>query len=363
MGARSIPPPPRAVRTVLHAVWPLVGVVVTGLMVPVVVAGAFHALLDRRARLFRVSCLAVLLMWVDIRMLVRCWALRAASPEGDSPTWREDHERLLGDALDSLMFYSRRWLGLRVELTERMHFGSEDEPLVAFARHAGPFDSLAVAWLLARTAERLPRIVLAEAMRWDPGIDTILTRLDASFVPSTGDRLGGVRAMAATLERDDVFLLFPEGQNWTPSRRARVIDRLRRRGDADGAAHAERLVNVLPPRTRGAFAARSSRPRADVMVIAHAGFGELTSARRVWAAMPFRDRPFLVRTWTYRAQDVPTDAETFDPWLRARWDEVDAWVTEHRTDRPAGDPVDEAATTDGGPAEGNPTTPGTVRHP
>ena len=59
MGARSIPPPPLVVRRVLHVLWPLVGVVVTGLMVPVIVAGAFMVVVDRRARLFRASCLAV----------------------------------------------------------------------------------------------------------------------------------------------------------------------------------------------------------------------------------------------------------------------------------------------------------------
>ena len=75
MGARSIPPPPLVVRRVLHVLWPLVGVVVTGLMVPVIVAGAFMVVVDRRARLFRASCLAVVLMWVDIRMLLGCWAL------------------------------------------------------------------------------------------------------------------------------------------------------------------------------------------------------------------------------------------------------------------------------------------------
>lgn len=328
MGLRRVPAPPRPVRLVLRAVWPFVGVVVTGVMTPVVVAGALHSLVDRRARLFRFACLSVILMWVDIRMLLRCWALRRASPDGSSPTWREDHERLLGDALDSLMYYAKRWVGLRVELTERMHFGSLDEPLVALSRHAGPFDSLAVAWLLTRTAGRLPRVVLAEAMRWDPGIDTILSRLEASFVPTDGDRLAGVREMAATLDADDVFLLFPEGQNWSPSRRRRIISSLRRKGQDRQAERAERLVNVLPPKSRGAFAARAARPEADVMVIAHAGFGELTTLRSIWDAAPFHDRPFLVRTWTYEADTVPAEPVTFDGWLADRWTEVDAWVSD-----------------------------------
>lgn len=336
MGLRRIPPPPRLVRRFLHVVWPLVGVVITGVMAPVIVAGALHSFVDRRARLFRASWLAVVLMWVDIRLLLSCWALWARSPDGSSPTWREDHERLLSRALDSLMYYTRRWLGLEVQLADRMHFGSHAEPLVAFARHAGPFDSLAIAWLLTRTVGRLPRIVLAEAMRWDPAIDTILTRLDSFFVPSGSreDRLAGVRSMAASLDRDEVFLLFPEGQNWTPSRRSRVIRTLRRRGQHDRADRAERLVHVLPPKVRGAWAVRSARPGADVMVIAHAGYGELSTARLVWDALPFGERPFLVKTWTYAAETVPDDPVVFGAWLDARWAEVDAWVSEH-TDGPA----------------------------
>ncbi|NHI18864.1 1-acyl-sn-glycerol-3-phosphate acyltransferase [Phycicoccus endophyticus] len=330
MRARSIPPPPPAVRRLLAPLWPLVGVVVTGLMVPVVLAGAVHALVDRRARLLRMACLAVLLLWVDIRTLARCWALAAGSVTSGRVPWRRAHERVFTEALDALMFYTRRWLGLEVRLSDRMHFGTDGRPLLALARHAGPFDSLAIAWLLARTAGRLPRIVLAEALRWDPGVDTLLTRLDSYFVPSAGrDRLAGVRGMAASLAPDDVLLLFPEGENWTPARRARLIERLRRGGEDERAERAERLVNVLPPKVRGAWAARSARPDADVMIVAHAGYGQLSSARLVWEAMPFHDRPFLVRTWTYRAEDVPDEPVAFAAWLEARWRQVDAWVSTH----------------------------------
>lgn len=340
MGARSIPPPPALVRKAMHVVWPAVAVVFTGLMAPVVVVGAFLVVVDRRARLFRAACAAVLLFWVDIRMLVGCWSLSSRHPDRSSPQWRADHERLLTTFLDSLMFYTRRWLGLEVRLTDRMHFGAHGRPLIALARHAGPFNSLAVAWLLARTAGRLPRIVLAESLRWDPGLDTILTRLDSFFVPSRSgagnDRLAGVERMATSLEADDVFLIFPEGQNWSPSRRRKLIERLRSRGDEARARKAERLVNVLPPMSRGAWAARSARPDADVMVMAHAGLGRLSTARLVWAALPFTDRPFLVKTWTYAAAEVPSDADAFSAWLDARWLEVDAWVAENAGPWPEG---------------------------
>jgi 1-acyl-sn-glycerol-3-phosphate acyltransferase len=333
MGMRGVPPPPLMVRRVLHVVWPLVGVVVTGLAVPVVIAGAFMTVVDRRARLFRSACLAVILMWVDIRMLVSCWALWARTPDASSPTWHEDHERLFSQALDSLMYYVRRWVGLEVRLTDRMHFGTEDRALVALSRHAGPADSLAISWLLSRTAGRLPRIVLAEALRWDPGVDTILTRIDSFFVPTStrrgDDRLAGVTRMAESMHTGDVFLIFPEGQNWTPRRRAGVIRRLRDRGDSERARRAEELRHVLPPKSRGAWAARAARPEADVMVVAHAGYGQLSTPRLIWDSMPFHGRPFLVKTWTYAASDVPAEPVAFAAWLDERWSEVDAWVEEH----------------------------------
>lgn len=339
MGARSIPPPPLVIRRVLHVIWPFVGVVVTGLAVPVVVLGAFMVVVDRRARLFRATCLAIVLMWVDIRMLVRCWVLWSRSPDHSSPTWNEDHERLFSQALDSLMYYARRWVGLDVRLAGRMHFGSDAVPLLALARHAGPADSLAVAWLLSRTAGRLPRIVLAESLRWDPGVDTILTRLQSFFVPSSSgageDRLAGITRMASTMTPKDVFLIFPEGQNWTPGRRAGIIRRLRERGDHARARRAEELRNVLPPRSRGAWAARSARPEADVLVLAHAGLGRLSTPRLVWDALPFHHSPFLVRTWTYAADTVPLERDAFAAWLDERWGEVDAWVEENAGAHPS----------------------------
>ena len=86
---------------------------------------------------------------------------------------------------------------------------------------------------------------------------------------------------------------------------------------------------MLPPKTRGAWAARSARPGADVMVLAHAGLARLSTPRMVWDALPFDDRPFLVKTWTYAAADVPLEAEAFGRWLDDRWGEVDAWVEEN----------------------------------
>ena len=351
MGMRGIPPPPLPVRRVLHVAWPLVGVAVTALATPVLVAGALHALVDHRARLFRITAVAVLLMWVDIGMLVGCWRLWLADPGQDGPTWLEDHERLLLASLDRAMAVGRRWVGFEVRLAGRMQLGSDASPLIAFARHAGPADSIALAWLLSRTGGRLPRLVLAEALRWDPAVDTMLTRLRSFFVPSAAsagsDRLGGVAALAGSLGARDVLLLFPEGQNWSPRRRRKVITVLRERGEGQRAERAARLRHVLPPKIRGPIACLTARPDADVMVVAHAGFERLTGLREIYHAVPFTDRPFLVKTWTYAAHSLPDDEAGIGAWLEEHWGEVDAWIGESSPD---------PQTRDGGrPGRGRPT--------
>ena len=332
MAMGGLGPPPLIVRRALRLVWPVLAAITTMACLPLLVVGAIWSLVDRRARLFRATGLVLLGVWLDVQLLVGCWRLWLADPRGQSPTWRRDHEELLVRVLDTAMRLGRKWVGLDVRLDTVMDFGDPQRPLIAFARHAGPADSLAVAWLLSRTAGRLPRIVLADALRWDPGIDLILTRLGSAFVPSASgagdDRISGVRRLADTLDPRDALLIFPEGENWTPARRRRLIDRLRQAGHHARARQAELLRNVLPPKTKGAIATLTARPDADVMIVAHAGLGELAGPRAIFDAIPFQ-QPFLVHTWTYLADQVPRDPAAIEAWLTARWSEIDAWVEGH----------------------------------
>ena len=128
------------------------------------------------------------------------------------------------------------------------------------------------------------------------------------------------------LKHDDVLLIFPEGQNFSPDRRRRLIDRLREAGQELKARRAISLWNTLPPKTRGVIACLDERPDADVMIVAHAGFGQLTTPKEIWDAIPFTDRPFLVRTQTYAASDVPDEPAGIERWLDEHWTEIDQWV-------------------------------------
>jgi hypothetical protein len=102
---------------------------------------------------------------------------------------------------------------------------------------------------------------------------------------------------------------------------------MRAAGQELRARRAISLWNTLPPKARGVIAVLDERPDADVMIVGHAGFGQLSTPGEIWRAIPFTDRPFLVRTHTYAAAQVPDDAADIEAWLQDQWSDIDAWVT------------------------------------
>ncbi len=332
----SLGAPPIWLRLVLQAIYPLFGIAMSLLFV---LLSPLLVLLwpwDRRLALLRCTFLTIYIMWEDIGLVVECWYLRLRSPRGTSPTWDEDHLELIRRALNNVLFTARRVVGFRIDIEGMISVGRPGHPLVVISRHAGPADSLAIAWLLASTAGRIPRVVLADAMLWDPGIAMVLQRLDSYFVPSrTGagdDRTKGVAELAGTLSSKDAMLIFPEGRNWTADRHDLQVERMLERGQTDRARRAESRPWVLEARSRGVASIRAEAPDADVMVIAHTGLEMIDGPAAVVRAVPFRNR-LLIRGITHRSEDVPTDPEQVARWLDEQWGEVNDWVGSHVTRR------------------------------
>jgi 1-acyl-sn-glycerol-3-phosphate acyltransferase len=335
----TIPPPPLWARRLVQLIWlPLVALL-TALSVPFFILGVLLWPIDRRFRLVRVLAMLVAFLWIDAGLVTGCfyiWLrhLRRGDYHERGESWRREHEKLLLDALDGIMENAQTWVGLRVELEEPVDFGSERAPLLVFARHAGPGDSLVLAWLIAAYAGRLPRVVLKDFLRWDPGIGAVLYRVRSYFVPSASgagdDRTTPIREMADTLERMDAMLLFPEGRNWSPGRWDSTIARFRESGQTDRAEQAESWEHVLPPRSGGVVAAMSARPDADVMIVAHTGLEWLVTPWQIFKAVPLHDHPFLIRAWTFGPDERPSDPEAIEAWLDEQWDAVNEWVGSHR---------------------------------
>jgi 1-acyl-sn-glycerol-3-phosphate acyltransferase len=206
---------------------------------------------------------------------------------------------------------------------------------------------------------REPRVVLKDTLAWDPAIDVILHRLPSRFVsPHAGDRdalEAQVGELARNLDQNDAFVIFPEGGNFTPERRQRAIDRLRRVGLEAMARRAERMQNVLAPRPGGLLAALDAAPDADVVLVAHTGLDHLLTVGDIWRAVPM-DKQIIMRWWRVPRAEIPDGREERIDWLFTWWERIDTWIADHR-------PVDLPPRDRGRPVRGGSGRSGSDRGP
>ena len=128
----------------------------------------------------------------------------------------------------------------------------------------GPGDSFVLIHTLMAWYDREPRVVLKDTLAWDPMISVVLNRIPARFItPNPGpdeDLEAQIAELATGLDENDAFVIFPEGGNFTPQRRQKAIDRLRRLGMERMAQRAEQMIHVLAPRPGGFLAALDAAP-------------------------------------------------------------------------------------------------------
>ncbi len=300
-------------------------------LVPVVAICGLAWPLTPRRRALRLSCFAAVYLVLELSMVTVCawhWLCRLGRHQTKSE-WRLAHTRLLGWALTVLLGAADTLLRFRVEVTEPVDLKPLEghEPVLVLARHGGPGDSLAIVHLLIERYGRSVRIVLKELLAIDPALDILLTRLNCVFVPA-GSRGRSATSLlthaAADLSGTETLLLFPEGNNWTPDRRARVIDRLRSRRDRK-AEVAQQLEYVLPPRPAGALACFRTRPDLPIVFVAHTGLEELVSVRDGWEHLPF-ETPMSVRWWKSDTRPASADDQAMADWLVTEWAIIDEWI-------------------------------------
>jgi 1-acyl-sn-glycerol-3-phosphate acyltransferase len=321
------------------------------LMIPVVVAaelfllvllavgaviGLIAALADRRRRLLRITLMGISYIVVELLALTGLavvWALRPFRPR----RWYDGvNLRILAAALGAILSAGRVLVGFRVVVSDPPSLAPfvTDEPVIVLARHGGVGDSYALVWLLASRYQRRPRLVAKEILQWEPLLDVALNRMGACFLPRRADPgtdlASRIEILAADLTAGDALLLFPEGANWTPTRRRRAIARLRADRKPEAGRRAQLMENVLPARPAGVFACLQARPDLAVVVFAHAGLDKITTVAGVWQAIPFR-RPMTVRWWP--TVQPPTDQQNRLYWLSTEWAIVDEWIdAQHHCD-------------------------------
>jgi 1-acyl-sn-glycerol-3-phosphate acyltransferase len=300
-----------------------------------------------RGRLLRVLLVIVgylLAEAVALLALGWLWLIAGFGRSIRNPVNERRHYDLVRSFLQWLFVLVTRVLQVRVRVEGPAPEAYLDRPLIVFCRHAGPGDSFLIVHALLDWYDREPRIVLKDTLQWDPAIDIVLNRLPNRFIRSgspgisTAGKPGRppvaqvIGELSRRLDGNDALVLFPEGGNFTARRRARAIQRLRRKGLLAEVEKAEAMRNVLPPRPAGVLAVLANAEQADVVWVAHTGTDHLLSVADVWAALPM-DIEILMRWWHVPAGGVPTDPEAQIVWLYEWWKEIDHWIAVNRLTR------------------------------
>ena len=343
-------PPPKWVRRLIIAPVVVVLGLAALLAIPLalLIFLALISLVPRHVRALRVVWLAfVYLVW-DAVLLVVLFVLWIASGFGwklRSPAFQRAHYRIAAFALRSLFWIFGASLRLTIDTSgaegdepaDRSGVFAPGIPLIVASRHAGPGDSFILIHVLLNQAHRMPRIVLAQKLQWDPGIDVLLSRVPSRFIAPAGfgpTRTGGgsrveaeIGALASGMSGDDALVIFPEGGNFTDGRRRSRIDRLRGSGHEDMAERAEGFTHVMAPHPGGVHAALAAG-ESDVVFVAHTGLEELVTMRDIWHALPM-DKRITMHAWRVPRSQIPEQADAQVAWLFDWFARIDAWIEEH----------------------------------
>jgi Acyltransferase len=374
--------PPRFVRRLVFAPLVLLITVAALVLSPLLFLAAVITAPSRsgRRRALRLVWFALTWLAMESLALVACLGLWLASGFGGrlrTEPFLDRHYGLVRWFLATLFRRAIKVFHLRVEIEEPPATPEElavrlTRPVIVLSRHAGPGDSFLLVHHLLSLYRRKPRIVMKAALQFDPSLDVVINRLPHAFVrprkpvpaphrtetSTPADEPTGtatptvteapaveveepvtesavteeIRRLASTLGPTGALVIFPEGGNFTPSRRRRGIRRLEERERFDEARRARGMANLLPPRSGGAFAAIDSAPDADVIFVAHTGLDDLITVGDVWRALPM-EQVIKARWWRVPAAEVPRERAEVVAWLFDWWERIDEWIQENRPSR------------------------------
>lgn len=343
--------PPRWIRRlVLAPAVPVLTALLLALLPLWAIAAAVASVyLPGRWRALRVLAFLLVYLMADTVMLLWLLVLWLASGFGTrlgQPRWQDRHYAVMRTYLGVLVAAGRRifQVGFDVD-TDDLAFTEEElrHPVLVLSRHAGPGDSFLLVHSLLQLGQH-PRIVLKDTLQWSPVIDIGLNRVPTFFVGRGAPKGSGtqaIRALAEGLGPDGALVLFPEGRNWTPSRRLRSIDKLEEAGLHDDAEVARELRHVLAPRAGGAIAALQGAPTANVAFVVHTGLEHFISLADIWRGIPIGS-DVSVKGWRVPREEIPGARAAQEAWLQWWWRRIDAWLIDHLGEEAVPDAIVEA---------------------
>ncbi len=253
------------------------------------------------------------------------WLARLTAPGRTGERYQAAHRSLQNWWALGLFRAASRILRLRlsVEGADAVKPG----PVLVLIRHASLADTLLPAVVISARGIRL-RYVLKRELLWDPCLDIVGQRLPNAFVRrgSGESEVGAIAALARDLEPDEGVLIYPEGTRFTRAKRERALTRIAASERPELLARAQALRSVLPPRSAGTLALLDANPTADVLIVAHTGLENLSTAAEI-LRLGAHERIIRVRVRRVPRASIPVARAARIEWLFDEWARVDAFVS------------------------------------
>jgi 1-acyl-sn-glycerol-3-phosphate acyltransferase len=327
-------PPAALRRPVSVTLWLVVSVVVLACSPVLIAVAEAVAVVTGDRRLALMTRIVVGYFARELTTLVGCgalWLLAGAGLRMGSRRIQALHWGLLRWFVGGIAASVRKQLDTRIAEESASDPAAnamrDDRPLLVLSRHAGPADTILLIDRLLRDFARRPSVVFKETIVLDPSIDLIAHRLPHAIldVDDPAECETRIARTAAALGPRGALLVFPEGGNFSPDRRRRVLRSLRRRGHRAAARAGERMEHVLPPRPSGTVTALRANRTADVVFAAHTGLGLAAYPLEIWRDLPV-GRTLRTRMWLADRAEIPVEDEEVAEWLNAWWGRLDAWI-------------------------------------
>jgi 1-acyl-sn-glycerol-3-phosphate acyltransferase len=236
----------------------------------------------------------------------------------------------------------RRWLGshwagirtifgLTVEIEDLELAGPG--PTVMLIRHSSIIDNALSDVIVGRAHTMGFRFVIKRELQALPTIDiggrwvpTLFVRRASGDTDAELERMG---PLCVDLPAGQGIVIYPEGTRWTTVKLARAQAIIAER-QPEIAPLAQRLRYVLPPRLGGTLTLLEHARGADVVLFGHVGLDGFEYVSDLWSG-GLVGSTVSMRFWRFPAEEVPTEREALTVWLYDRWQKLDDWIAELRT--------------------------------
>jgi len=244
----------------------------------------------------------------------------------------EPHIELVGNK-DIKGFEAKFTAESKKRLAEGLGIG----PKIVFLRHASFADTLVPQGIFSYYFNM--RYIVKKELLWDPALDISGSRTPNFFLFRDAGTAGmdvemdAIKSMVSDFKPKvpSVTCIWPEGTRFTKSKREKVLESFKKKGDTRSYDFASKLKHTLMPRVGGALTLLDSNPCGDIVFCTHYGL-EASSNFAQMMKGELCNRKVHIRFEQVKFNDIPKSKQERIDWLLSKWVEIDRWIEEKESE-------------------------------